>query len=138
MISLSTITAWSKRAECIEDDIILANAPALDQEVFSISNQAEALMSKKKGGRPKGTTNHSKKELSDAIIVAKNEIVDMYSKEKRNSQGKMLKSNTLKIIISEMKLKINLLDDVEIKKSSFVIAFIKEITLEYQQESCHH
>jgi len=92
----------------------LANALFLDEEAVSITNQTEALMSRNKGGRLKGTTNYLKKELSDAIIEAKNEIVDMYSKEKRNSHGKVLKSNTLKNRIREVKLKRNLPDDVEI------------------------
>ena len=96
---------WSKRTECIHDGVILANAPVLDEDTVSITNQIEALVSRKKGKRPKGTTNHSKKDFSDAIISANNEIVDMYSKEKRNSQGKVLKFNTLKNIIREVKLK---------------------------------
>ena len=84
----------------------MASASVLDErDSVAITNQTEALMSMKKGGRLKGTTNHSKKELSDVIIAAKNKIVDMYSKEKRNDYGKLLKTNTPKNIIREVKQK---------------------------------
>ena len=55
---------------------------------MSVTDQIEALMFRKKGGRSKGTTNYSKKDLSDVIIAAKNEIIYIYLKKKRNGQGK--------------------------------------------------
>ena len=106
---------WSSKR--VQDDVVVAIAPIVStHDEVSIMNQPETLPERNKGGCPKGTTNRIKKELSDAIIAAKNKIVVNYCEEaERNGQSNALKKNTLSNIIREMRRKRNLPDNVEIK-----------------------
>ena len=65
---------WSSK--CVQDDVVVAISPVFStHDAVSITNQTETLPGRNKGGRPKGSTNRSKKEFLDAIIAAKNEII---------------------------------------------------------------
>ena len=80
-----------------------------------------------KGGRPKGTTNVTKKQVADSVTAALNEITEEYKKKK--SEGPM-KKGELASIIASVKRKRSLPDDVRIlpdtirrrvrRKSTFV------------------
>ena len=106
---------WSCKR--VHDDVVVAISLVVStRDAASITNQTETLPERNKGGRPKGTTNRSKKEFSDAIIAAKNETVVKYCEEKeRNGQTNALKKNMLSNIIREVKRKRNLPDNVEMK-----------------------
>ena len=64
-----------------------------------------------KGGRPKGTTNVTKKQVADSVTAALNEITKEYKKKK--SEGPM-KKGVLASIIASVKRKRSLPDDVSI------------------------
>ena len=100
---------WSKRstvnldphdytlAVC-QDEVAMENAIPVssDDSATSISNHIDILEVRKKGGRPKGTTDVNRKLLSDSILVEKNEITDLYDVAKSNYSTKMVEKNTLK------------------------------------------
>ena len=49
--------------------------------------------SRKAGRRPKGTTDSARADIERSIIYAKNEIVDIVSKNKQQLDGKYLSKN---------------------------------------------
>ena len=120
---------WSKRSNVNldppnptpvnQDEIAMENAIPVssDDSATSISNHIEILEEeavRKKGGRPKGTTDINRKLLSDSILAAKNEITDLYAIAKSNAGANKVEKNTLQTIINQIVKKRKLPNEVSI------------------------
>ena len=68
-------------------------------EVVRIDEDSD---SKKKGGRPFGSTDKTLKLRDDAVIATKNEIAVLFSNAKEKSGKKILRKGTLSGMIKEV------------------------------------
>ena len=102
---------WSKRKE---NDIVQETAMIAIADAISCTNQARCDL-RLKGGRPKGSTNESKKVRSDALLAATNEIALEYLEMKEGAGDNCLENGTLKKLIADISRKRNLPDDCVIK-----------------------
>ena len=104
-------SVWKKRQLTdINEDSALSASDSSVSHINQPNSQARL-----KGGRPKGTTEESKKRDSDALIAAKNEIAVEYKKAKTDIGDKPVSNGTMHQIIKNVKAKRGIPDDIEIK-----------------------
>ena len=80
-----------------QDEITIEGVIPISPDVSakSIPNHIDILEVRKKGGRPKGTTDVNRKLLSDSILAAKSKITDLYAAAKSKAATKMVEKNIL-------------------------------------------
>ena len=111
---------WSKNRASVtlvsnsQNDVAIDDATTAEV-TRPITNHSDSD-EKKKGGRPKGSTDQRKKELADAIVAAKNEITQKYYEAKTNC--KKVLDGTLVKIIEDVKKKRKLPHDVQINSDT--------------------
>ena len=82
--------------------------------ISNVSELADTLNDRNKGGRPKGTTLVEQKQLHLCVIAAKNEIAEEYKKRLQlaKEEGTYCKPKTLQKVIAAVTKKRNLPEDL--------------------------
>ena len=90
---------WVTKRKLISTTAILANAHDEEGAIVDVDE------TRKKGGRPKGSTEAKKKHTTDAIIAAKNEIAILFEKAREQAGGARVSKGCIKLIIDDIKRK---------------------------------
>ena len=93
------------------------------------SGNSNCNLDRKTGGRPKVSTDKSKKDLADAAMVVNNEVTAAYLKLKERTKNKKLPNGTLKGLVESISTKIKRPGNCPIptlkKRHRYIVSFVE-------------